>query len=48
MLGQPDMTSSNAGLDSQSLNEPMSVYSDGSKVYVLDVSNIRVILFPIP
>ena len=43
------MTSSNSGVDSQSLNGPNSMYSDGSKVYVSDSgNNNRIILFPHP
>ena len=48
VLGQPDMTSAGTGLSSQGLSGPVSVYSDGSKVYVGDSANNRIILFPLP
>ena len=48
VLGQPDMTSAGAGLSSQGLRSPVSVYSDGTSVYVGDSGNDRIILFPLP
>ena len=48
VLGQPNMTSStqnNGGVSSQSLSNPSSVYSDGTKLYVLDSQNNRALIW---
>ena len=44
-LGQPDMTSSGNATDAQSLFGPISVFSDGTKVYVGDSGNNRIIIW---
>ncbi|PJA15529.1 hypothetical protein CO112_03570 [Candidatus Dojkabacteria bacterium CG_4_9_14_3_um_filter_150_Dojkabacteria_WS6_41_13] len=48
VIGQPSFTSNtanNGGISAQSLNKPFSVYSDGTKVFVADMSNHRVLIY---
>ena len=48
VLGQPDMsstTANNGGISGSSLNLPRSVYSDGTKLYVADQGNNRVLIW---
>ncbi len=48
VLGQPDMVSdtmNNGGISANSLNGPGSVYSDGTKLYVTDIYNNRVLIY---
>jgi hypothetical protein len=48
VLGQPDMSSSaanNGGRTAASLSTPRSVYSDGTKLYVADTSNNRILIW---
>lgn len=47
-LGQPDLvsnTSNNGGLSASTLNDPYNVYSDGTRVFVADSSNRRVLVW---
>ena len=51
VLGQPNMTSAtlnNGGLSAASLYSPRSVFSDGTRAYISDYLNNRVIVFPLP
>ncbi len=48
VLGQPNFTSStanNGGIGSGTLNGPAGVYSDGTKLFVADYSNHRVLIW---
>jgi hypothetical protein len=48
VLGQPDMTSSvynNGGLSGSTLYYPGSIYSDGTKLFVADKNNHRVLIW---
>ena len=45
VVGQPDMTTYSGGSDSQHLSDPMSVYSDGTRLYVVDQGNSRVLIW---
>jgi len=47
-LGQPNMTSSasnNGGLNANTLSTPYSVFSDGTRLYIADTANNRVLIF---
>jgi hypothetical protein len=47
-LGQPDLTSNtqnNGGVSGSSLNTPYSVYSDGTKLFVTDTYNHRLLVW---
>jgi hypothetical protein len=49
--GQPDLTSrsaNNGGLTSQSLQYPIGIYVDGTRVFIADESNFRILIAPIP
>lgn len=51
VIGQPDMTSSdknNGGLGASSLCEPYSVYSDGTRLFVADTFNNRILIYAYP
>ncbi len=49
VVGQPNFTSTNLGLSANSLYTPYGAYSDGTRLYVSDTSNNRVLIFsPIP
>lgn len=45
VLGQADFTSTASGTSSSSLYQPEDVYSDGSKIYVADTFNSRVLIW---
>ena len=48
VLGQPDMTSNernNGGISGKSLNNPVGVYSDGTRLFVADYVNNRVLIY---
>ena len=45
VLGQPDMTSNSSNTDNRSMNTPTSVYSDGTRLYVADYKNGRVLIW---
>jgi hypothetical protein len=48
VLGQPNMTSAtanNGGLSAQSLSGPVFVYTDGTKLFVADANNHRVLVW---
>jgi sugar lactone lactonase YvrE len=48
VLGQPSFTSStgnNGGISASSLNAPRSVYSDGTRLFVADTSNHRILVW---
>ena len=48
VVGQPDMTSSganNGGIGANTLSLPFGVYSDGTKLFVMDNSNSRVLIY---
>jgi hypothetical protein len=47
-LGQPDLsstTANNGGVSASSLNEPMAIYSDGTRLFVADALNHRVLVW---
>jgi hypothetical protein len=51
VIGQPDLTSrsaNNGGLTSQSLQYPIGIYVDGTRVFIADESNFRILIAPIP
>jgi hypothetical protein len=51
VLGQPNMTSGTSnygGISSQSLSYPVGLYSDGTRIFVGDTGNFRIVLFPVP
>ena len=48
VVGQPDFastTANNGGIGSKSLSGPQAVYSDGTKLYVADYNNNRVLIW---
>jgi hypothetical protein len=45
VVGQADMTHSGTGITAFSLNNPYNVYSDGTKLYVAESGNNRVLIF---
>jgi len=48
VLGQPDMasgTANNGGISAQTLSNPRSIYSNGSRLFVSDYSNHRVLIW---
>ncbi|MDP2741204.1 MAG: hypothetical protein Q8O66_00755 [bacterium] len=48
VIGQPNMTSStanNGGIGANTLNNPNGVYSDGSKLFIADRANSRVLIY---
>jgi hypothetical protein len=48
VVGQPDMTSStanNGGLGANTLNAPMGVYYDGTRLFIADSGNNRVLIY---
>jgi hypothetical protein len=48
VLGQPDFVSNlanNGGVNSQSLNTPTGVWSDGTRLFVVDAGNQRVLIW---
>ncbi|MCK5218384.1 hypothetical protein KAR10_02605, partial [bacterium] len=48
VIGQPDMTSgaaNNGGLDADTLYHPWGVYSDGTRLYIADRHNHRVLIY---
>jgi len=48
VLGQPNMTSNtanNSGISAQTLSTPLGIYSDGTKFFVTDYSNHRVLIW---
>ena len=45
VLGQPDMTSNGSNNDNKSFNYPTSVYSDGTRLYVTDNGNNRILIW---
>lgn len=45
VVGQPDMTSSGSGTTASTLNFPYGVTSDGTKLYITDRSNNRVLIY---
>ena len=51
VLGQPNMTSgtaNNGGLSAGSLYFSRHVFSDGSRAYISDYSNNRIVVLPLP
>jgi hypothetical protein len=44
-LGQANLTSSGSGVTASTMNLPKSVFSDGTKLFVCDSSNIRVLVW---
>ena len=45
VLGQPNMTSNGTGVSATSLNQPYSIYSNGTRLFVADTSNNRVLIW---
>ena len=45
VIGQPNMTSSAAGLTASTLNGPSSVFTDGTRFYSAESSNNRVLIW---
>ncbi len=48
VVGQPDMTSNlanNGGISAKSLQNPRFAYSDGTKLFIADTNNHRVLIF---
>lgn len=48
VVGQPNMTSNaanNGGLGANTLNQPQSVFSDGTKLYIADTNNNRILIY---
>jgi predicted ester cyclase len=48
VIGQPDMvssTSNNGGISANTLYEPHHIYSDGTRLFISDYSNNRVLIF---
>ena len=48
VLGQPDFstnTADNGGISAQSLDRPAGVYSDGTKLFIVDSDNSRVLIW---
>ena len=45
VIGQPNMFSSNPGDDARTLGNPISVSSDGRRLYVSDLGNSRVLIW---
>jgi DNA-binding beta-propeller fold protein YncE len=49
VVGQPDFTTATLGIGASKMNLPQSVCSDGSKLFVADSDNNRVLIFdPFP
>ena len=45
VVGQPDMNSGRSGTSSTQLNRPNDVYSDGTRLYIADRNNHRVLIY---
>ena len=45
VIGQTDFTTGNSGISSAKLNYPNDVFSDGTKLFISDTSNNRVLIF---
>ena len=48
VLGQPNFTASSSGATSQGLNYPDQVSSDGTRLFITDSNNNRILFWPAP